>query len=244
MHNAIDTTAVTRRFGHFTALDEVSLQVRTGSVTGLLGPNGAGKTTLIRVLLGLLPPTLGKAAVLGYDVSRQAEEIRSRTGYMSQRFSLYNDLTAEENLDFFGRVYGLTRVELEERKANLLGWSGLEPYRRTPVGRLGSGLRQRLAFAGAILHRPQLLLLDEPTSGVDPSARRRFWELIYELSDGGTTVLVTTHYMDEAEQCDRLGIMLGGRLTAEGSPQELIKEYAAGGSLEEVFLRLARQEHA
>lgn len=239
--HAIRTCDLTRRFGHFTAVDQVNLQVASRSVFGLLGPNGAGKTTLVRMLLGLLAPSAGQGEVLGHDITRAAEAIRRQAGYMSQRFSLYNDLTAEENLDFYGRVYGLTRADLAARKDELLAWSGLAGHRRTPAGELGGGRRQRLAFACAILHRPPLLLLDEPTSGVDPLSRRRFWDLIYGLAEDGATVLITTHYMDEAEHCDDLGMMLGGRLVARGTPGEIRRDYAAGGSLEEAFGALARR---
>lgn len=239
MKNAIETRKLTRRFGDFLAVNEVSLEVPEGSVMGLLGPNGAGKTTLIRMLLGLLVPSSGEGRVLGHDLVRGSEAIRKQAGYMSQRFSLYNDLTAEENLAFFGRVYGLKGADLADRKEELLSWSGLKEQRRALAGELGGGLRQRLAFACAILHRPTLLLLDEPTSGVDPASRRKFWDLIYSLSDGGTTVLVTTHYMDEAEHCDRLGMILAGRLVALGTPAELRAEHARGGSLEQVFVNLA-----
>jgi len=241
MTNAISLRSLTRRFGDFTAVDSVTFDVPEGSVMGLLGPNGAGKTTLIRMLLGLLTPTAGEGQVLGYDLRTKTEAIRQKAGYMSQRFSLYNDLTVEENLLFYGRVYGLRGAGLNDRKDELLGWSGLGDQRRSPAGELGGGLRQRLAFACAILHRPPLLLLDEATSGVDPVSRRKFWDLIYGLSDGGTTVLVTTHYMDEAEHCDRLGMILAGKLVALGTPDELRHAHAGGGSLDQVFVNLATQ---
>lgn len=239
MSLAIETEALTRRFGQFVAVNQVFLSVTEGSVVGLLGPNGAGKTTLIRLLLGLLAPTGGQGQVLGHDLLRDAEAIRRRAGYMSQRFSLYHDLTAVENLTFYGKVYGLTGSGLSDRIAELLDWSGLAEQRKRPAGELGGGLRQRLAFACAILHRPPLLLLDEPTSGVDAVSRRRFWDLIYSLADQGTTVLVSTHYMDEAEQCDRLAMMLAGRLVAQGSPAELKATYGEGGGLDRVFTTLA-----
>lgn len=240
--HAIATNALTRRFGSFTAVDGVSLTVPGGSVMGLLGPNGAGKTTLIRMLLGLLAPTAGEAQVLGHDIVRGAELIRQQTGYMSQRFSLYNDLTPAENLAFYGRVYGLKGAELAARQEELLAWSGLRDQRRSLAGELGGGGRQRLAFACAILHRPPLLLLDEPTSGVDPASRRQFWDLIYGLADTGTSVLVTTHYMEEAERCDRLGMILAGRLVALGTPEELRAQYAGGGGLDQVFANLAGRQ--
>jgi len=240
MGNAIETHELTRRFGDFTAVNAVSLAVPEGSVMGLLGPNGAGKTTLIRLLLGLLAPTSGGGRVLGHDLVRDPEAIRAKAGYMSQRFSLYNDLTVTENLNFYGKVYGLKGDELTARRDELLAWAGLTENRKLVAGQLGGGLRQRLAFACAILHRPSLLFLDEPTSGVDPASRRRFWDLIYSLSDQGTTVLVTTHYMDEAEHCDQLGMILAGRLVAHGTPAELRREYAGGGNLDQVFVRLAK----
>jgi ABC-2 type transport system ATP-binding protein len=238
---AIRTEALTCRFGQFTAVDKVTLAVPAGAVMGLLGPNGAGKTTLIRMLLGLLRPSAGSGQVLGHDLGREAEQIRQKAGYMSQRFSLYNDLSVEENLLFYGRVYGLKGAGLAQRRDELLTWSGLEGMRRRPAAELGGGLRQRLAFACAILHRPPLLLLDEPTSGVDPGSRRRFWDLIYGLAEQATTVLVTTHYMDEAEHCDRLGMLLGGRLVAEGTPADLRSAFAGGAGLDQVFVNLARQ---
>lgn len=241
MNYAIETQNLTRRFGDFVAVNQVNLRVPAGAVMGLLGANGAGKTTLIRLLLGILAPSAGGGRVLGHDLRRGTEAIRQQTGYMSQRFSLYHELTVAENLAFYGRVYGLRGEQLQQRMEELLAWSGLGDQRRTPAGELGGGLRQRLAFACAILHRPSLLMLDEPTSGVDPVSRRKFWDLIYGLSDAGTTVLVTTHYMDEAEHCDRLAMMQAGKLVAEGTPAELRQEYAAGGSLDQVFLNLARR---
>lgn len=241
MNCAIDIERLTRRFGEFVAVDEVTMQVPAGAVMGMLGPNGAGKTTLIRMLLGLLTPTSGGGRVLGHDLVKAPEAIRQQAGYMSQRFSLYNDLTVEQNLDFYGRIYGLAGPALAERKEELLAWSGLGDQRRALPRDLGGGRRQRLAFACAILHRPPLLLLDEPTSGVDPVSRRKFWDLIYDLADQGTTVLVTTHYMDEAEHCDRLGMILAGRLVALGTPAELRHEYGQGGGLEQVFLNLANR---
>ncbi|MFZ5824393.1 MAG: ABC transporter ATP-binding protein [Bacillota bacterium] len=239
MTEAIETRELTRRFGSFTAVSRVSLRVAEGTVMGLLGPNGAGKTTLIRLLLGLLAPSEGDGFVLGHDLRREAEAIRRKAGYMSQRFSLYNDLTVAENLSFYGRIYGLKGDDLADRRAELLAWAGLEPQQGAMAGELSGGLRQRLAFACAILHRPPLLLLDEPTSGVDAVSRRRFWDLIYSLADQGTTVLVTTHYMDEAEYCDRLGMILAGRLVAAGTPGELRAEYGGGGGLDQVFVNLA-----
>jgi ABC-2 type transport system ATP-binding protein len=241
MKNAIETRDLTRRFGDFVAVDTVSLAVPEGAVMGLLGANGAGKTTLIRMLLGVLAPTGGSGQVLGHDLATDAEAIRQKVGYMSQRFSLYHDLTVEENLVFYGKVYGLKGNDLQSRKDDLLAWAGLTDQRRLVTGQLGGGLRQRLAFACAILHRPRLLLLDEATSGVDPVSRRKFWDLIYGLSDQGTTVLVTTHYMDEAEHCDHLAMMNAGRLVATGTPADLRAQYAGGGGLDQVFVALAKR---
>jgi ABC-2 type transport system ATP-binding protein len=215
---------LTKRFGDFTAVDRVSFEVRLGEVMGYLGPNGSGKTTTIRMLLGLLLPSGGRANVLGFDSTRQAEAIRSRVGYMSQKFALYDELTVAENLVFYAGVYGTRNSDRLNEVIELVGISGLENER---AGDLPIGWRQRLALATAIVHRPTLLFLDEPTSGVDPVARRDFWELIYDLAEEGVTALVTTHYMDEAEYCSRLGIMRRGRLLSIGTPSEL-KEKAPG----------------
>lgn len=209
---------LTRRFGDFVAVDRVSFEVKRGEIFGYVGPNGSGKTTTLRMLLGLLLPTEGSATVLGFDVGTHAEAIRSRVGYMSQRFALYDELTARENLEFYGGVYGLSEAS---RIGEVLRSLDLESVAHERAGDLPTGWRQRLALASAILHRPELLILDEPTSGVDPAARRSFWRLIYELADGGTTAVVTTHYMDEAEYCGRVGIMRRGRLLAIDTPSVL-----------------------
>ena len=221
----IQAEGLTRDFGDFRAVDQVSFTVQKGEVVGYLGPNGSGKTTTIRMLLGLLRPTLGSAQVLGYDVVRQSEEVRARSGYMSQKFALYNDLTVGENLAFYAGVYGIReRARLEE----VLDLMGLREHENQRVSGLSVGWRQRLALATAIVHRPQLLFLDEPTSGVDPKARRAFWDLIYELVSEGVTALVTTHYMDEAEYCGRVGIMREGRLLALDTPSVLKTESLPG----------------
>ena len=217
----ITVDCLTRRFGAFTAVDAVSLEIRPGEIFGLLGPNGSGKSTLIRMLTGLLPPSAGAARVAGHNVARAGAQFRRNVGYMSQRFSLYLDLSVAENLEFFGGVYGLSGGHLEERKAWALGLAGLAGQERTRTGALASGHRQRLALAVALLHAPAVVFLDEPTSGVDPIARRRFWDLIYAVARAGTTVLVTTHYLDEAERCDRIGVLDAGRLIGLGSPAEL-----------------------
>ncbi len=225
MNTVVHTRELTKRFGDFTAVDRVSFEIFPGEVIGLLGPNGSGKTTTIRMLLGLLLPTSGEADVLGFDVYKQAEEIRKRVGYVSQRFALYFDLTVMENLQFYAGVYGVSdRRRLDE----VLELVGLAEFRNMLVSRLSTGWRQRLALASAIVHRPKLFFLDEPTSGVDPTARRAFWDLIYRLVEQGTTALVTTHYMDEAEYCSRVGVMSAGRLLALDSPGALKRDALPG----------------
>lgn len=227
----IQADGLTRYFGDFLAVDHVSFTVRPGEVVGYLGPNGSGKTTTIRMLLGLLLPDEGSARVLGYDVVGQSEQVRQRVGYMSQKFALYHDLTVGENLAFYAGVYGIhDRQRLDE----VLDLVGIRAHERHLVGELSTGWRQRLALATAIVHSPQLLFLDEPTSGVDPEARRAFWDLIYELVERGVTALVTTHYMDEAEYCGRVGIMRTGRLLAMDTPSAL-KQDALPGLAWDVF---------
>ncbi len=216
---------LTRRFGEFVAVDHVNFEVSAGEVVGYLGPNGSGKTTTIRMLLGLLQPTEGHATVLGFDAFLQSEDVRKRSGYMSQKFALYDDLTVMENLTFYGGVYGIRDLNRIRATLDLVGLSGHEA---TLTRGLSAGWRQRLAFGIALVHQPRLLFLDEPTSGVDPNARRAFWDLIYQLAEGGVTILVTTHYMDEAEYCERVGIMRDGRLLAMDSPAELKKNVVAG----------------
>lgn len=218
---AIEVRNLTRDFNGFRAVDNVSFSVTRGEVFGFLGPNGAGKSTTLRMLTGLLLPSAGEGRVAGYDIVRESHKIKQTVGYMSQRFSLYEDLTAEENLRFFGGVYGLSDARLKERITEVLGLVGLLDRRRDLTRTLALGLRQRLALASAILHEPSILLLDEPTSGVDPISRRNFWDLIYAMADRGVTVLVTTHYMDEAEFCDHLVLIYQGRIIAHGPPQAL-----------------------
>lgn len=217
----IQVEGLTKRFGSFTAVDAVSFEVGHGEVVGYLGPNGSGKTTTIRMLLGLLRPSSGRARVLGFDVEREAEAIRPLVGYMSQKFALYEDLTVRENLVFYAGIYGLRRGEYRPRIQELLDLLGLAGREDERAGAISTGWRQRLALGIALIHRPRLLFLDEPTSGVDPAARRRFWELIDMLAQEGTTVFVSTHYMDEAEYCGRIGIMNRGRLLAMDSPSAL-----------------------
>jgi ABC-2 type transport system ATP-binding protein len=218
---AIVVAGLTRKFGDFTAVDHVTFSVQRGEVFGLLGPNGSGKTTLIRMLCGILLPSDGTARVLGFDVVQEPEEVKRRLGYMSQRVALYDDLTVLENLRFYAAVYGLGRPVREERIAQFLDESGLAARSAQLAGSLAGGLRQRLAFGCATLHRPPLLFLDEPTAGVDPAARRGFWDAMYTLAEQGTTILVTTHFMDEAEYCNRLALMLRGRLVACDTPGRL-----------------------
>ncbi len=214
----VRTENLTRRFGDFVAVDHVSFSVEAGEVVGYLGPNGSGKTTTIRMLLGLLQPSDGQATVLGFDAFRQSEEVRARAGYMSQKFALYDDLTVLENLTFYGGVYGIRERKRIEATLSLVGLGGHE---RDSARSLSAGWRQRLALGISLVHQPKLLFLDEPTSGVDPAARRVFWDLIYELAAGGVTILVTTHYMDEAEYCGRIGMMRDGRLLAMDTPANL-----------------------
>ena len=218
---AIEVMGLTKKFGDFVAVNEVSFEVERGEIFGFLGPNGAGKTTTIRMLLGLLTPTSGAAKVIGYDVVKEGEPMRQRIGYMSQKFSLYNDLTVDENLNFYGGVYGVRGRRLKERKKYILQMAGLTGRERELTRNLSGGWKQRLALGVAIIHEPEVLFLDEPTAGVDPISRRAFWELIYDLAESGTTILVTTHYMDEAEHCQSLVFIQRGTLVAQGSPEEI-----------------------
>lgn len=216
---------LTRRFGEFTAVDHINFEVNQGEIVGYLGPNGSGKTTTIRMLLGLLLPTEGRATVLGYDIAQQSEAIRLRVGYMSQKFAIYDDLTTLENLTFYAGVYGITDKERVKQTLNLVG---LNQHYHTLTKSLSTGWRQRLSLAIALVHEPKLLFLDEPTSGVDPTARRAFWDLIYSLAENGVTILVTTHYMDEAEYCGRVGVMRDGKLLALDTPTNLKQKVIAG----------------
>ena len=227
-------------FGDFTAVDHITFDVRRGEIFGFLGANGAGKTTAMRMLCGLSYPTSGSGMVAGYDVMTQGEEIKKHIGYMSQKFSLYDDLTVRENIRLYAGIYGLSSYETLRRTVTVLNRLRFRDEADTLVGSLPLGWKQKLAFSVATLHRPEVVFLDEPTGGVDPVTRRQFWEMIYEAASGGTTVFVTTHYMDEAEYCSRVSIMVDGKIEALGSPAELKQKYTAG-SMDEVFRILARR---
>ncbi|HEY6010384.1 MAG TPA: ABC transporter ATP-binding protein [Nitrospirota bacterium] len=229
---AVNVKGLTRTFGDFVAVDHIDLSVAKGEIFGFLGPNGAGKSTTIRMLCGLLMPTGGIGSVGGYDIIKQSEEIKQNIGYMSQKFSLYDDLTVEENIDFFGGIYGVSELKKGQRKEWALEMSGLLDKRTAITRTLPGGYKQRLALGCAILHEPLILFLDEPTSGVDPVSRRNFWSMIYDMARAGTTIFVTTHYMDEADYCDRLALIYRGRIIAEGTPNELRKTHMTRDVLE------------
>jgi ABC-2 type transport system ATP-binding protein len=236
---AIEATDLTRTFGTFVAVDRISFDVHEGEVFGFLGANGAGKTTAIRMLTGLLAPSGGRARVAGRDVYTESELIKRHIGYMSQRFSLYEDLTVVENIQLYGGIYDLTRAQIRDRTDRMLSRLGLTSAAHDLVRSIPLGWRQKLAFSVALLHQPGIVFLDEPTSGVDPITRRQFWELIYGAAAAGTTVFVTTHYMDEAEYCDRVSIMVSGRIGAIGTPTELKQQFGAA-TMDDVFVTLAR----
>ncbi len=235
---AVSVENLTRRFGDFVAVDNVDLKIPRGEIYGFLGPNGAGKSTTIRMLCGLLVPTEGKGTVAGYDILSRSDDIKNNIGYMSQKFSLYDDLTIDENIDFFSGIYGVYREKKGERKEFILEMAGLVDRRKTITRELPGGFKQRLALGCAILHEPPILFLDEPTSGVDPVSRRSFWEMINGMSKAGTTVFVTTHYMDEAEYCHRLGLIYRGKLIAQGKPSELKGRYMTMDVLEIEVLKV------
>lgn len=234
MENTIVVENLTKKFGNFTSVDNISFSVEKGEIFGLLGANGAGKTTTIRMICGLLIPTSGKLSVAGYDVFTQGKEIRKHIGYMSQKFSLYEDLTVIENIELFGTIYKIKPDILKKRILQALARLKMRDYAKSKVASLPLGQRQKLAFVTAMIHRPQVIFLDEPTSGVDPLVRREFWNLIYEAASGGTTIVVTTHYMDEAEYCNRLCIMVDGKIKVIGNPTELKTELGVN-SINEVF---------
>lgn len=235
----IKAEELTKRFGGFVAVDRITFGVRRGEIFGFLGANGAGKTTAMRMLCGLSRPSGGRAEVAGYDVGRQPEQVKRHIGYMSQRFSLYDDLTVVENMRLFGGIYGMGKKDIKEKTSECLRGLGLENGRSSLVGSLPLGIKQKLAFAVSTFHEPEIVFLDEPTGGVDPVTRRRFWEQIYKAAAGGTTVFVTTHYMDEAEYCDRVSVMVDGRIAALDTPKALKARFRAG-SLYDVFYHIAR----
>lgn len=239
MNYAIQAENLTKRFGNFTAVNAINFTVKKGEIFGFLGANGAGKTTAMRMLTGLSKPSGGKAEVAGYDVRTQAEEIKRHIGYMSQKFSLYEDLTVGENIWFFGNIYGLSRAMIKAKTEKLLDELQLKEVKKQLVASLPLGWKQRLAFALASFHDPEIVFLDEPTGGVDPITRREFWEMIYAAADRGITIFVTTHYMDEAEYCDRVSIMVDGNISALDTPAGLKANFQAS-SMDEVFVKLAR----
>ena len=237
--HVIKAEELTKRFGGFVAVDRITFGVRRGEIFGFLGANGAGKTTAMRMLCGLSRPSDGRAEVAGYDVGRQPEQVKRHIGYMSQKFSLYDDLTVIENMRLFGGIYDMGKKEIKEKTSECLRGLGLENGRSSLVGSLPLGIKQKLAFAVSTFHEPEIVFLDEPTGGVDPVTRRRFWEQIYKAAAGGTTVFVTTHYMDEAEYCDRVSVMVDGRIAALDTPKALKARFHAG-SLYDVFYHIAR----
>lgn len=239
-NKVIEVENLTKTFGNFTAVDAISFEVGRGEIFGFLGANGAGKTTAMRMLCGLSIPTSGKGLVAGYDIATQSEMVKRNIGYMSQKFSLYDDLKVWENIRLYGGLYGMSRKEIAIKTDELLQKLNFESERNTLVKSLPLGWKQKLAFSVAIFHEPRIVFLDEPTGGVDPIVRRQFWELIYDASERGITVFVTTHYMDEAEYCDRVSIMVDGRIDALGTPAELKKEFDAH-NMDEVFYKLARK---
>ena len=235
----IKADKLTKRFGSFTAVDAISFDVAKGEIFGFLGANGAGKTTAMRMLCGLSKPTSGEASVAGFDVFRYPEKIKKNIGYMSQKFSLYEDLTIKENIEFYGGIYGLTNKQIKDKGTELIDMLDLKAEANKLVKGLPLGWKQKLAFSVAIIHEPRIVFLDEPTGGVDPANRKQFWELIYETADKGITIFVTTHYLDEAEYCDRVSIMVDGKISALDTPSGLKKTYNAK-DMNEVFFQLAR----
>jgi ABC-2 type transport system ATP-binding protein len=237
--NVIEVEYLTKTFGNFTAVNAISFEVKKGEIFGFLGANGAGKTTAMKMLIGISKPTSGKANVVGFDVFTDANNIKRNIGYMSQKFALYDDLTIKENITFFGGIYGLTRARIKEKATELIIELGLQDVTNQLVGSLPLGWKQKLAFSVSLIHDPKIVFLDEPTGGVDPITRRQFWEMIYKASNQGTTVFVTTHYMDEAEYCDRVSIMVNGKIEALNTPKKL-KEQFNVTTMNDVFLKLAR----
>jgi ABC-2 type transport system ATP-binding protein len=237
--NVIQVKNLTKKFGDFTAVNKISFEVKQGEIFGFLGANGAGKTTAMKMLIGISTPTSGEAKVADFDVYTNPENIKKNIGYMSQKFALYDDLTVKENITFFGGIYGLTKATIKEKSEALITELNLQEVAKQLVGSLPLGWKQKLAFSVAILHNPKVVFLDEPTGGVDPITRRQFWEMIYKTAHNGTTVFVTTHYMDEAEYCDRVSIMVDGKIEALDTPKNLKKQFKAE-NMNEVFLKLAR----
>ncbi len=235
----IQAEGLTKKFGAFVANDSLNFEVYKGEIFGFLGANGAGKTTAMRILCGLSKPTSGKVQVAGFDIYKETEKIKRNIGYMSQKFSLYEDLSVKENIRFYGGIYGLSKQTIQTKTEALLAKLGLESVKNTLISELPLGWKQKLAFSVAILHDPKVVFLDEPTGGVDPITRRQFWEMIYEAADNGVTVFVTTHYMDEAEYCDRVSIMVAGRIEALDTPRGLKQSFGVD-SMDDVFLKLAR----
>ncbi len=238
-NNIIQVENLTKIFGDFTAVNAISFEVKKGEIFGFLGANGAGKTTAMKMLIGISTPSSGKAQVAGFDVYKTPENIKKSIGYMSQKFALYDDLTVKENITFFGGIYGLSRQQINQKRKQLIAELGLQKTSNELVGSLPLGWKQKLAFSVALLHEPKIIFLDEPTGGVDPITRRQFWEMIYKTAYNGTTVFVTTHYMDEAEYCDRVSIMVNGKIEALNTPKKLKEQFKAD-SMNEVFLKLAR----
>lgn len=236
----ISCRELTKRFGDFIATNAISFDVYKGEIFGFLGANGAGKTTAMRMLCGLSKPSAGHASIAGFDVYKQTESIKKNIGYMSQKFSLYEDLTVKENIRFFGGIYGLSNVQIKAKSADLINRLGLQKEAGKQVGALPLGWKQKLSFSVALLHEPKIVFLDEPTGGVDPLTRRQFWNMIYQAADSGVTVFVTTHYMDEAEYCDRVSIMVDGRIEALDTPARLKQQFDAA-SMDDVFYLLARK---
>jgi len=236
----IKVEGLTKRFGEFVAVNDISFSIPKGSIFALLGPNGSGKTTTIKIICGVLRATKGYVEVLGKDVSKYPEQVKQNIGYVSQKFSLYEDLTIVENIEFYGAIYGLSKDEIEEKKAKLLKFFGFEGREKSLVGTLSGGMKQKLAFACATLHNPQILILDEPTAGVDPISRKEYWEMIRVFSQSGVTVLVTTHYMDEAERCDYVAFMFNGILKEVDTPANVKTKYSSH-SIEDVFVKVFSQ---
>ena len=238
-NNVIEVENLTKTFGDFTAVNAISFEVKKGEIFGFLGANGAGKTTAMKMLIGISNPTSGNAIVAGFDVFSQAEDIKKNIGYMSQKFALYDDLTVKENITFFGGIYGLSRARIKEKSKVLIDELGLQDVANQLVGSLPLGWKQKISFSVALLHDPKIVFLDEPTGGVDPITRRQFWEMIYKAANTGTTIFVTTHYMDEAEYCDRVSIMVNGKIEALDTPKKLKEQFKAE-NMNDVFLKLAR----